>query len=321
MPGFYYTSDDIIESVKRRAIIPENQGTFQKEDFLAFATEEMNMGIVPTVLRVHEDYFLYTEEILLETNKVRYDIPYRAIGNKLREVSFKDLNGNIYEMTRIGVGELPFYNGPANFNRTYAYYISNNQICLVPDDLTYAGDSYLRITYYIRPNSLVLLEKVALISDINRTTGVISFSNIPSEFTSSSIYDFIQVKSPHKCLGIEKTPLSIVNTLTETTMTFDLADIPDDLEINDHVALATQSAIPQIPSDLHVMLAHRVAARCLEALGDAEGLQNANLKLAELEQQANTLIDNRVEDAPLKIVNRHAILRRGYYSRRFRFRG
>ena len=94
----------------------------------------------------------------------------------------------------------------------------------------------------------------------------------------------------------------------------------DELSIGDHIAISTESAIPQIPDDLHPVLAHRVAARILEALGDTEGLQNANTKLAELEQQTTTLIDNRVEDSPKKVVNRHSNLRAGLNSRYRRYR-
>lgn len=323
MSKFYYTSDDLIESVKRRALVPSGQSTFTNDDFLAFANEEMNLGMVPTVVTMHEDYFLFTEEITLEAGKTNYPIPYRAIGNKLREVSFLDSNGNIFEMTRIGIGDLPFYNGPYTYNRVYAFYLQNNDIMLVPQSINITNGTKLRVTYYIRPNSLVLLENVAPILSINdgSTPGTkdIMVSNLPENYTTSQMFDLVKVKSPHKCVKIELTALA-VNTTTKI-ITFNETDIPSELSVGDHICLATESAIPQIPSDLHVVLAHRVATRVLEALGDTEGLQNANLKLAELEKKTESLIDNRVEDAPKKVVNRHATLRRGLFQRRFRVRG
>jgi len=315
----YYDTSDIIASAKRRALLPSSQNTFKDDDFLAFANEEMNLGLVPSVLKMHEDYFLFTELVPLTTDKTKYDIPYRATGNKIREVAFQDVNGNIFEMTRIGVGDLPFYNGSHTYDRAYAYYIANNQICLAPEKMTNDNGVKLRITYYIRPNTLVLPEAVAVISSINTTTGEIQVSNLPTTFNTSQQFDFIKVKSPHKCLNIEVSATSINST--SKTITFATTDIPSDLAVNDHIALATESCIPQVPSDLHVVLAHRVAIRCLEALGDSEGLQNASVKLAELEKSMETVIDDRVEDSPAKVTNRHAILRRGLYSRRYRFRG
>lgn len=315
----YYDTSDIIASAKRRALLPSSQNTFSDVDFLAFANEELSLGLVPSVLKVHEDYFLFTEEISLVTDVTKYTIPYRATGNKVREIAFKDNNGNIFEMTRIGVGDLPFYNGAHTYDRAYAYYIANNQICLAPKKMTNDNNVKLRVSYYIRPNTLVMPESIGVISGINRTTGELQLSNLPAAFSTHEKYDFIKVKSPHKCITIEVSPTSL-NTISKT-VTFAVADIPADLEVGDHLAIATESCIPQVPSDLHVVLAHRVAARCLEALGDSEGLQNANAKLAEMEQKIENVIDNRVEDAPQKVVNRHAILRRGLYSRRYRFRG
>jgi hypothetical protein len=313
----YYTSDELIKSVKRRAMIPANQSTFQDEDFLAFANEEMSIGLVPTILQLHEDYLMFEERIPMAQGTVRYQIPYRAIGNKLRDVAYRDRNGNVYEMTRITKDDLPYYNGPVSTSRVYAFYIENNEICLVPENITIAG-GFLQVTYYMRPNSLVLLSNVGVITNINRTTGEVSLDKIPSNFSTTKLFDMVQINSPHKTLDYDLTATAI-NPVTKS-ITFTTTDIPTNLQVGDHICLATESAVPQVPSDLHVVLAHRVAARCLESMGDLENLQAANQKLAEMEAKTPNLIDNRVESAPLKVVNRHSLLRNGLYARRYRFR-
>ncbi len=311
----YYTSDKLIASIKRRASIPSNQNTFETADFLAFADEEMSLGLVPAIQRMKEDYLLTTTDVALQSTVKRYAIPYRAVGNKLRDVVYKDTNGNIFEMTRIQKEDLPYYNGPVNPTHVYSFYIENNEIVLVPTNMS-VPTGFLQISYYIRPNSLVLLEEVGVITNINTTTGEVTFSDIPTAFSVNSLYDFIQVKSPHKTLSFD-IPATAVNTTTNT-ITFNVADLPTNLAVGDHVALQCESAIPQIPSDLHPILAHRVAARCLEAMGDLENLQAANSKLAEFEQQLQSIIDDRVESAPKKITNRHSVLRTGLFGRRNR---
>ena len=85
--------------------------------------------------------------------------------------------------------------------------------------------------------------------------------------------------------------------------------IPDELSVGDYLANEGECKIPSIPTELHSMLAQRVACRCLEALGDMAGLQMANQKLAEMELKTGSLIGNRVEGANLKVVNRHGFLR------------
>lgn len=314
----YMNSDVLIDSIRRRALLPSTQTTFSEDDFLAFADEEMSLGLVPSVLSLHEDYFMFTQEIPVERDVINYPIPDRAIGNKLREVSFKDSSGNIFEMTRIGVGDRPYYNA-STATRPYAFYIENNEVVLVPTTTALNVGTSLMMSYYMRPNSLVPVNQVGVITGINRMTGEIQLSNLPIAFAADEAYDFIQVKSPNKNLGIDAMPIS-VNT-TSKTVTFDPNIIPAKLNINDNLALSTQCCIPQVPSDLHVVLAHRVAARCLEALGDSEGLQNANAKLAEMEVKSQNLIDNRVEDAVRKVVARHSPLRAGLSSRRVRYRG
>lgn len=309
--SFFYTSDELIKSIKTRASIPTSQNRFKDEDFLRFANEEMSLGVVPSILRNHEDYFLISEDMEIINNKTKYEIPYRSIGNKVREIAMIDPSGSVYELTRIGIGDLPFYNSHSYYS---SYYIANNEICLVPQSVNPNVGFKLRVSYYIRPNSLVLLKEVAAVSSIDRTTGVVQLSNLPEKFTTTLKYDFVQIRSPHKCTKLEINANNVNST--SKTMTFNLSDIPDNLQIGDHVTIATESAIPQIPSDMHMILAHRVATRILEAQGDTEALQNANQKLQELEQQTNTLIDNRVEDSTQKVVNRHSLLRSGLSSRR-----
>lgn len=308
----YMNSADLIRSAKSRALIPTAQSTFTDDDFLAFGNEEMSIGLVPDILINHEDYLMYTELIPLTANVTKYDIPYRAIGNKLREVQYQDNAGNTYPMTRIGVADIPYYNLSTN-NNAYAFYVENNEICIVPQNLTPPYGSCLRMTYYMRPNQLVTLDQVAVVSSVDRTTGIVQLVNLPIAFNVSQKLDLIKVQSPNKTLDYDITPLAINST--SKTITFDLNDIPDALEAGDNIALAEQCCIPQVPSDLHVMLAHRIAMRCLDALGDTEGLQNAAAKLGEMKAGSNVLIDNRVEDAPRKVVNRNGFLRGGFMNR------
>src|SRR5688500_12240627 len=95
------TSEELIDSVKRRASIPESQATFIDTDFLAMADEETSIGLVPSILSFHEEYFVYTEDVALVDEQLAYAIPYRAIGNRLRDLCYVDSSGNEYPMTRV----------------------------------------------------------------------------------------------------------------------------------------------------------------------------------------------------------------------------
>lgn len=317
------TSNTLINSVKRRAGLPDNQSTFEVSDYLAFANEEISLGLLPTILRLHEDYLLYSEEIPLVASKSNYKVPYRAIGNKLREISMKDSAGNITEMTRINIGDLPDYLSNGGLNRLQAFYVKNNEIVLVPE-VSASITGSLVMSYYLRPNDLVEESRAGVITDINTSTGVITLKSFPTVFTTTNSigttqkYDFIKSQSPNNIMSFDIDVVSVDSTTN--TITFAAADLPSDLEKGDYVNLATESIVPQIPTDLHVVLAHRVAMRCLESLGDTEALQNASAKLGEMEQNTPTLIDNRVENAPRKVINRQSLFRSGAF-RRFTNRG
>jgi hypothetical protein len=310
----YYTSEQLIDSVKRRINIPTNQNTFTNTDILAFADEELGLGLVPAIMSLHEDYLLFSEDVPLVEGKTEYEIPYRAVGNKLYDLQFIDNNGNVLMMSRTTLADQDNYNGYYTINRAYAYYVKNNRVGLLPPNANGIATGSLRFIYFIRPSSLVLTPAVGVITGINRTTGDINVSSLPNTFNLSTLFDFYKVKSPHNIYTIDNTATGVNST--SNTITFDPADIPDSLSIGDHVALSQQCAIPQIPSDLHVFLAQKTGERILESQGDMEGLKLAQAKSAEMEVRAGTIIDNRVDESPIKLVNRQGILRSGLFNRR-----
>lgn len=303
----YYTSSTLIESVKRKAMIPATQNTFLDVDFLAFANEEIDMGIVPHILTFHAEYFVVTDYVTLTPNTSRYEIPTRAIGGKLRDVSYQDTGGNIFEMTRIKVDDVPSYQNNVIQNSFTMFYIEGNDLVLIP--ITGANPiGFLRFSYYLRPNEIVEENRVAIVTGIDYTTGNVTVANVPTNITLTDTLDIVQTKPPFSTLARDVTAIGI-NTIPNV-FTFNIADIPTNLAIGDQIALAGETIVPQIPSDLHSMLAQRVAARCLEALGDQNGLSAANAKLTEMEQKTGAIIQDRVEGAPQKIVNVHSTLKR-----------
>jgi hypothetical protein len=102
--------------------------------------------------------------------------------------------------------------------------------------------------------------------------------------------------------------------LTESVILAGAVTIPARLNVNDVIALPEETTIPQIPIELHSMLAQRASMRCLEALGDTAGLQAAAAKLVDMESKTGALIDNRVESAPIKISPRHTPIKRATSS-------
>lgn len=307
------TSNKLINSIQRRASIPSNQSTFSPEDFLELATEELWLGIVPTMMELHEDFFLFEQEIPFDSQNNTYEIPSRAVGNKLRDVQLK-YGGNYAETTRVGIGTRFSENEYSVYSGLTPYYIKNNKV--VFPKFTSAPQSTTKIVmvFYIKASKLVLEEKVGVISGINFNTGEVVLSNIPEDFNTNIQYDFYKADSPHTILRIDLSAAN-VNFATKS-VTFNPEDLPSELKVGDHLAKAGECMIPQVPTEMQIMLTQMVACRILESIGDTDGLQNALVKLKQMQTAAGVVIDNRVEDSPPKIVNRHGIVRTSVYSKR-----
>ena len=307
------TSSELIRSIKRRAMIPSDQDTFTDEDFLEMLNEEIQYFGVPHLLRTHEEYLLVSQDFALD-GRNKYDIPYRALGNKLREVSYvtnvSGLTGQpsteqVFELSRISVDDLPDYNNYSTSRYAQAFYVENNKIALLGElPIT---NAVLRMHFYLRPNTFVLEDRAGLIQSIDTVNGVITLQEFPDAFASSPDMDFVKHQSPNIILAFDATPTAVdANT---RTVTFNPTDLPSDLQVGDYLNVAQETVVPQLPVELHAILAQRVAVAALEALGDTEGLTSAMRRLEMMEKSSNDIIDNRVEGAPEKITNRHGTLR------------
>ena len=298
------TSNKLITSVKRRAMIPSDDKTFTNDDILEIINEEISVFGIQHLLSTHEEYLLTYEDKLIVSGQPAYTIPERAIGNKLRDVQYLDSSNNVFELSRISVDDLFDYNDTTSLDRPQVFYIQDNKIILA-DGLP--SDGKLRMYFYLRPNDLVEDKYAAIITDINRTTGVIAVSNFQSDFSTLPELDFVQAKTPNKILDYDIAPTAVDSNTS--SITFSVDSIPADLVVGDHVMLHHECIVPQLPLELHPIIAQRAAVHCLEAMGDAQGLQAAMTRLQMMEKATLDLIDNRVEAAQQKIVNRHGTLR------------
>lgn len=168
----YMTSNDLIASVKRKISFPASQATFTNNDILAFANEEMAISQVPAILMYHEEYFVYEKDQPLVMDKSRYPIPTRASGGRLRDLYYKDTNGNKRQMTRISPEDQAlFQESYANANQLSKYYLQNNDVILLPE---ISGDpsGSLVFQYFLRPNQLVKDDRAAIITNFVETITV-----------------------------------------------------------------------------------------------------------------------------------------------------
>ena len=306
----YMTSTDLIESVQRKIAFPLSQNSFNDEDILHFANEEMMLSMVPQILSYHEEFFVWKEKIPLEKDRFNYPIPPRAIGMKLKDVFYEDPIGNLFEMTRVNPSDKDYYqrNTGTDMN-IHKYYYENNDIVLAKSAVT-SSVGYIRMEYFIRPNQLVPNSRAAIITNLDRTTSpgyvYVTFSSVPDNITSGSKVDVLQMESGHKMFTKDIVMPSIE---IDGSYKFTTTEIPSDVVSGDYICSQYECIIPQAPDDLHSGLAERVCARILASLSDFQGLAESKDKLKDIEYRQGNLIDNRTENQCQKIVSRHSVLR------------
>jgi hypothetical protein len=284
------------------------------------ATEEINLGLMDQIMIARGDYLVQFEDQDLQASVIRYAIPDRAVGNKLRDLCIVDDGGKvIYELSQISLEELSEFEGPYVNHRSNTFYIQNNEVVVSPQP-SITGYK-LRMYFYIRPNKLVVNERAATVSTItdNGSTLEIGFTSSPKHFTTAIKYDIVGAKSPNKIKSYNIVPVSI--NLNTNTIVVNKSDVLDEsgnisVEMSDYVTQAEETIVPNIPTELHPIVAQRVAIACLEAMGDEQNKQSAERKLASMEKAALRMIVNRVEGAPKTIRQRHGTLNQTVGQRR-----
>lgn len=168
------TSNALIKSIKRRAFLPESQNTFSPEDFLEMATEEINIGLMEKIIDVRGDYLVYYIDVPLQTGVYSYPIPSRAHGNKLRDVAIVDSNKQtVFELSQIELDEISDYSDSFSYayNNFSVFYLENDSV-VFPKQAPTATGNYVRMHFYMRPNSLVAETRAGTINSVTESTEV-----------------------------------------------------------------------------------------------------------------------------------------------------
>jgi hypothetical protein len=279
-------------------MIPDDITVYDDASILAILNEEIDVGLLDTLLTLNEEHLVtYTDKLPEDKRLV---IPSRSVASKLRDLH-RLTGGNVREMSRVSLEEISDYSSGYSDSNSDLFYVEGDEIVLLGDTT-----NTMRMYFHLRPNVIALESTCAQITNIDRTTGIIQFSSIPSVFTSLTSLDFIQDKSPNKILAFDITVSSV--TLSTKSLVVDPLSIPKRLTVGDWVCPVETSPYANVPTEMHPVLAQRAAIYILEALGDNENLAAARGKLNQMETSIQKILDDRVEGAPRKIKSRHGFL-------------
>lgn len=304
-----YTSNEIIAAIKRSGSIPDSDNNLTDSNYLAICNEVITLELLPKMRSVQENYFAFQEDQTITTSKKNYLIPYRSIGQTFKNLVYVDSGGNRYGMIEITYGDaVDFKTG--NVSITYDcstprfYYINAGEIVInSTGDL---AEGSLRWFYPLNPSNLVKTNAVSQITAIDTTTGVVTVSSIPSGMSSNTSFDLVQAYSGHRIIAIDKTATVNTGALTFTFTPSIFTNL--NISVGDYVCNRQETPYPNIPADLHPLLIELAVKRLLKSSGLLNEAQAQKIETDELKQNINTLMNNRTESFPKKIVNRNSTL-------------
>ncbi len=301
-----WTTDDLVAAIKRRAQIPDANGSLTDADILELADEELQTTLVPMLTTAVEYYFVKQTDFALVANQSHYRIPPQVQAGTLTDVVLLDQNGEeLVSIPQLPLADLASASFSANWGSpgSLQFCLQADQLILVPKQN--ASGYSVRLRYIRRLNRLTLVEncgKVTTVTADNPAPGrtLFTLDTVPTAFsTASTKYDFVQ-EVPNFDIWSES--VSLANVVSGAAGTFDVdADsIPDQYTEALAAAASTDGAMIQtgywcpeqstcvvpIPDVLHPLLVGLGAAQVLRTLGDFQGsaieAENAQKKMTRL---------------------------------------
>ena len=298
-------------AVDRAITVPNYQPRFSQTDLLALANEEQQSMIVPMIVSLREEFFVFREELSVTAGTESFRIPERAIGRTLREIQYQNAAGGnlVYDLPRISIEDsYRFTNlGQGTPN---GFMIEGDSIRLLP---TPSSNGNVVLYTLRKPSDLVLTSRTATITSFG--TNTITLSKMPSNLTIGSKIDITDCRPSYPLLYKDLTITNItglvltVSGFTGTALT--------DLEAGDSVSSKMETSIVQLPDEATTVLVHATAVRVLEALSIPDQMKVAEEKLQQKIRACREILSPRVEGSTPKVIQRDGLLRGRVTVRRF----
>ena len=293
-----YTTDTLIAALKRRSMIPISQATYSDQDLADYLNDEMESTITPMIMDVREEYFVESIDFTVDNNTPAiFDIPTRAVGERLRDVVMVSTEGDQESLTNLPRLSIEQITESQDRGRTSTdltgFILQGNQVKLYP--LVGNGAGTLRLYFYRRPGALVLEANAGLITAINPTTKVVTVDTVLLEWVADYPIATVNQNQPFNYINEDDSIVSI-NGYNIT-----LADVSD-LAVGNYICNVDESVVPQIPIEAHNLLLQAAKIVLLEATDDDKNIKLAQEKYTTMERSFTKTITPRVDGQAKKIV-------------------
>lgn len=289
-----YLASEIIADMQDLGMIPPTDETFNTTRILKHMNNQLRLYMAELLRSVRKEYLVMDTDVSVASGTASYRISTKAIGSALRKVAMLDGGGNPQPLVEVKEEEREKWQNPGAAIAGYIF--KGNSLELIPAP---TASGTLRLSYEKRLNKLVDSSAVGEVTNINTGTKVVTCATVPSGFSTSTLLDLIQGVPHFDDLALDQAPTNVV-TGASGTITF--SALPSGLAVGDFVCLAGQTPIPQIPVELHQVLALRTALVILQALKHPS-VPLVEKELAAARSAAISLIATRNEAADVYVMN------------------
>lgn len=298
-----YSTEQLIENIKRRCAVPTSQLTYTDEDFCLLANDTLQDELVPLIMSTREEFFVDTYDVQAPADGI-IEIPEGAVGSKLRSVCYVQqqqplILANLPRIDLDVVAGIGFVNNVS----IAGFYIQNNSIHLYPNN-SVPSNTPIRLYFYKRTLVLATPGDYGVIQSIDTNTNSIVLDHVPSEWEAGTELNSVS-SVPNFAIT---SSLMTVSAVSSPTI---IVDDVTGVEVGDYVSLLGYSAIPQVMVEAHGYLAQLTAVLCLQGLGDRAAANEAQDKADKMKTGLLTVISQRVDGSVKKVINPNGGLRLG----------
>lgn len=289
-----YDVEQLIANIKRRCTVPTSQITYTEADFALIANDELHDTVVPLLMSTREEYFVDYYDVSTTADGV-IPFPEDTVGAKLRSVCYVQ-QGRPLVLVNLPRIDLDIVAGVgfASMNTLAGFYVQGNDLILYPNTSVPVGTT-IRLYFYKRTLVLAPPAQYGQVVSIDAMGLTVQLDYLPTTWIVGTELNAI---SSNPGFGVTS-----LMTITNTSSPSIVVDTVEGLSVGDYVSELGFAAIPQVPIEAHAYLAQCAAVKCLEGLGDREGMQAAQSKANEMKTNLLIMVSQRVDGSTKKVMN------------------
>jgi hypothetical protein len=300
-----------LAAVDRAITVPNYQPRFSHSDILALANEEQPSLVVPMIVALREEFFVFRETLSITAGDFGFRIPERAIGRTLREIQYRNQTGGtlVYDLPRISIEDSYRFTNLGS-GTPNGFMVEGDTIRLLPAP---SSDGEVVLYTLRKPSNLVLTSRTAVVTAVG--TNTITLSKVPSNLTIGSKIDITDNKPAYPLVYKDLTITNISGVVI--TVSGFTGTALSGVDVDDVVSTALETSIVQLPDEAAIVLIHATAVRVLEALSIPDQMKIAEDKMQQKIRACREILSPRVEGSIPKIIQRDGLLRGRSTVRRF----